>query len=272
MEFSIIIPYYNSAKHLDRLFLTLDDYINKQNCEIIIVDDCSKEEQYSLLSGKIYSYGANNLKLLRNEVNNGPAYTRQKGVNIATGKYIAFLDADDGWVKDRVFKLYNIMEKYNLDIIGGFYPITTVENFKQKRNIEVKFENELKIINFSNFLFKNQFATSTVIVNRNLFLEHNFNTSLRYSEDFECWRRIVLNNKAMIITESGAFCFKHPYLSKDKNSLSTSILKMSKGEIQGLFFLFSNPKVPIHLKFLIPYAITYSTFKSSLRLFRSVIK
>ena len=128
IPFSIIIPYFNSSIYLDRLFLTISDYINK-DCEIIIVDDCSRDEEVVKLEEKISSINAKNIFLKRCDVNSGAAFARQIGVDLASGEYILFLDSDDGWASNRAFTLVEFMKKNNLDILGSKNNITDDNEF-----------------------------------------------------------------------------------------------------------------------------------------------
>ena len=52
MKFSIIVPFYNGLNYVNRLFETLDDYLNKPDCEVIIVDDCSNEETFIFFTNR----------------------------------------------------------------------------------------------------------------------------------------------------------------------------------------------------------------------------
>ena len=133
MLFSIIVPFYNNTAYLTRLFITLEDYINR-DCEIIIIDDNSSLTEYYALIGKVESYNANNIRVLRNEKNYGPSFSRQLGVNLAIGGFIAFLDADDGWVKNRAFILCDFMLEKNIDICGGGHDQIDAEYFFEIRN------------------------------------------------------------------------------------------------------------------------------------------
>lgn len=264
MKFSIIVPFYNGLNYVSRLFETLEDYLNKQDCEVIIVDDCSNEEDFKFLENYINKRNVDNVHLIRNEKNGGAAYSRQKGVEIAKGEFIAFLDSDDGWVKDRIYILYDYMRLNSVDFIGGVN-IQIGENDFLSERISQKVLFSDTCLTFTNFLFKNYFSTSSVMINKELFIRNGFNTDMRFSEDFECWRRILVNANAFYLTNSGNFSFKHVYLSKQANSLSSNTLKMSKGEINGLFKLFKNSELKLYQKFMVPPAIIYSTLKAMMR-------
>jgi glycosyltransferase involved in cell wall biosynthesis len=89
---SIIIPYYNRPAYVKR---AINSVLNQSylNWELILIDDCSYE---NLNEEDIADYSKNKkIKLLRNEINQGPGLSRQVGIDISTGSFICFLDSDD---------------------------------------------------------------------------------------------------------------------------------------------------------------------------------
>lgn len=88
---SVIIPYFNKQATIDR---AVDSVIAQSysEWEIIIVDDCSAAPLTARDHWKNYP-----IHTLRNEVNRGPGPSRQRGMELAKGDYLAFLDADDWW-------------------------------------------------------------------------------------------------------------------------------------------------------------------------------
>ncbi len=76
--------------------------------EIIIIDDCSPES----LKESLLEYRDNpQIKIYRNETNLGVAATRNKGVTLARGEYVAFLDSDDIWRQGKLEKQLLLMKK-----------------------------------------------------------------------------------------------------------------------------------------------------------------
>jgi glycosyltransferase involved in cell wall biosynthesis len=271
MHFSIIVPFYNNISHIDNLFITLRDYVNSLNCEIIIIDDFSNYDIFCCLNEYIEKLHADNIFLFRNKENGGAAFSRQKGVELARGEYIFFLDADDGWVKNRAFILYDYAKLNSVNIMGGFTVAINKDVFLDKRNSNFNVMN-LRPLCFNNFLFKNFFSTPSVVVKKDIFLKHGFDTEMRYSEDFECWRRVVIDGKAFFLKESGTYSFKHAFISQKHGSLSSNSLKMSKGELKGLAKLLSSSQISLSNKSLILVALIYSAFKAVIREIRIQIK
>lgn len=97
---SIILPVYNAEKYLSRC---LDSLINSKyaNLEIICIDDGSTDNSLNIL--RHYQNKDNRIKVIH-QSNVGPGVTRNNGLDIVTGDYIIFIDADD-WVDKEMFNL-----------------------------------------------------------------------------------------------------------------------------------------------------------------------
>lgn len=96
---SVVIPAYNCANFIS---LALDSVLAQDvPMEIIVINDCSRDN----LDEVMVSYQQYpQIRYLKNEKNLGVAETRNKGVRMAQGEYVAFLDADDYWEKDKLKK------------------------------------------------------------------------------------------------------------------------------------------------------------------------
>lgn len=90
---SIIVPCYNRYEHLAKSLKVLKQD-EAEEVEIIIIDDCSTDGSYAKLCA-YKSVTDLNLRIVKNETNLGPGPSRNKGIALAEGKYITFLDADD---------------------------------------------------------------------------------------------------------------------------------------------------------------------------------
>ncbi len=108
---SIITPAYNAEKTIDKCLNSLLNQTLK-NIEIIVINDCSKDNTLKIL--KKYK---NKIKLIDNKENLGPAASRNKGLDIATGKYIGFVDADD-WVTPNMYELMSSKMSGEVDLVA----------------------------------------------------------------------------------------------------------------------------------------------------------
>lgn len=94
--FSVIMPVYNAEKTLNK---SIQSVLNQSmnDFELITINDGSTDK--SLLILELFSKENSNIRII-NQSNLGPGIARNKGITVATGKYIAFLDADDYWEPD----------------------------------------------------------------------------------------------------------------------------------------------------------------------------
>lgn len=92
LDLSIIIPCYNSASTIERCINSIPLSMDP---EIIIVDDCSKDDSVNIIKDIIRNSAIHNVYVYENKENKGAGETRNIGIRYATKKYIMFLDSDD---------------------------------------------------------------------------------------------------------------------------------------------------------------------------------
>lgn len=104
---SVVIPLYNKGPYIAR---TLSSIFKQAYppLEIIIVDDCSTDDGPE----KVLACNDPRIRLVKNPVNLGPGATRNKGLALAGGRYIAFLDADDEWHPDFLQTTVSYLEEH----------------------------------------------------------------------------------------------------------------------------------------------------------------
>ncbi len=105
---SIIMPSFNTGKFIKE---SIDSVINQtyRNWELIIVDDCSND----ITDEVVKNINDSRIVYLKNEVNSGAAISRNKALKKAKGEWIAFLDSDDLWKKDKLEKQVKFMKENN---------------------------------------------------------------------------------------------------------------------------------------------------------------
>lgn len=114
---SIIMPSYNTANYISE---SINSVINQtyENWELIIVDDCSSDNTEEIVNKILKD---KRIKYLKNTKNSGAAISRNRALKEAKGKWIAFLDSDDLWHKEKLEKQINFMEKNNYSFSYTFY-------------------------------------------------------------------------------------------------------------------------------------------------------
>ncbi len=92
IKYSVIIPVYNLEKHIVR---TLDSLSNRpENTEIIIVNDGSTDNSWTVIEEYISGHDVSDIQLLK-EPNLGVSIARNTGIEAARGEYLIFIDGDD---------------------------------------------------------------------------------------------------------------------------------------------------------------------------------
>ncbi|MFP5221219.1 MAG: glycosyltransferase family 2 protein [Acidobacteriota bacterium] len=202
---SVVIPTYNSANLLPRavasvLSQSFEDY------EVIVVDDGSSDETSCVVD----RYG-DRVRYVRQE-NQGAASARNHGISLARGEYIAFLDADDAWQPDKLFKQVRFLDEHPeymmvfSDMSHYEHDVKVHESYLHER--KYKWVGSGKI--FYNLLHECFIFTPTVMVRKAcLSLVGLFDVSLRTCEDVDLWMRIALSGNIGFIDEPLALRFEH---------------------------------------------------------------
>ena len=110
---SIITPSYKSERFISQ---TIDSVLAQtyQKWEMIIVDDVSPDNSNEIIEE--YCKKDSRIKLIKLEKNSGPAVARNRAIEEAQGRYIAFLDADDLWNPEKLKKQLAFMAQNNCDL------------------------------------------------------------------------------------------------------------------------------------------------------------
>ncbi len=142
ISISVIIPVYNESRFISEC---LNSVVSQtlRNIEIICVDDGSEDKSLNIL--KCYSKNDNRIKVLEQE-HYGVSSARNNGMKIATGEYIAFLDADDFYpYKNTLELLFNKATENKANICGGSF-----SQFINNKELKTEFNDELKGYSFEN--------------------------------------------------------------------------------------------------------------------------
>ena len=176
---SVIIPMHDSSKHIKEC---IESAINQtyKNIEIIVVDDASKDNSAEIIK----SINDSRIKILELKQNVGAAMARNKGIEIATGDYICFLDSDDYWILDKLEKQVKFIEANNYTFIYAGYEFL--------KNNKTHIAHVPLSINYSQALKNTTIFTSTVMFNMQyLKKEDIFMPNIKRGQDTATWWQVL---------------------------------------------------------------------------------
>lgn len=172
---SVVMAAYNAESFIGD---AIDSIICQSypNWELIIVDDCSLDKTIDI----VRSYSNDRIILLQNEINKGPAYSRNRALNVAKGDFIAILDSDDIAVRNRFeLQLREFQENPNLVLLAGGSNIID----EKGRDIGCTFSSAMSTKNFKlTALFRCPIVHSSVMYRAD-FIRRK---SLCYDENYPC--------------------------------------------------------------------------------------
>lgn len=115
---SVIVPVYNAEKYIEQC---LESIVNQtlKDTEIITINDGSQDRSLDIME-RLAKKHKNKIKIITQD-NNGPGSARNKGLEIATGEYIKFVDADDYLKLDILERMYKIAKDNNVSLVRGNY-------------------------------------------------------------------------------------------------------------------------------------------------------
>ncbi|NDW09800.1 glycosyltransferase family 2 protein [Dysgonomonas sp. 520] len=184
---SVVMPAYNAEKYLKE---AIDSILNQtyKNFEFIIVDDGSTDKTSEIIE----SYTDNRIKLLKNDKNRGLIYSANIAIRVATGKYIARMDADDISLPERLEKQVLFLEKNNeVSILGTSY-------VRSDNNKQVHHPENTELIKIY-LLEGTTFAHPSVMIRRNNIVQYNlfFQDEYISAEDYALWTSFSMKNLNM---------------------------------------------------------------------------
>ncbi len=229
MKISIIIPMYNVEKYLERCLISINNQTYK-NLEIILINDGSTDKTLSI--AQEYTKKNNKYKIFSQE-NKGPSEARNVGINLATGEYISFLDADDA-LYDNYFEIIVKNLSYDIDVLGFLYDEV---NDKFKPSSYIKKINSQNINNDSlqKWKFKNNnlYSTCRYVYSKKIIGDTLFPTDCINAEDqkfnYEIFKKVekikFLKNKLYLYFQHESSTSLSNLKSIEKNKKELEIRK-----------------------------------------------
>jgi len=231
---SVISPAYNAEKYLKKLV----DCVANQSMEVlehIIIDDGSTDNTLKVLKTLEKEYA--HLKIITQN-NSGAGVARNKGIELAKGKYIAFLDADDIWAKNKLSEQISFMDESNTNFSYGNY----FEVDDESKNILVE-RMTPNYLEYNDLLVSCPIGCLTVAYNQDK-LGKLYMPEIRRGQDWALWLKIT---KEGVVARrySGTLAYytvAKGSLSKNKFKKAFNMYRIYRlqqlGFFQSLYYLF----------------------------------
>ncbi|MFW7385519.1 glycosyltransferase family 2 protein [Vagococcus fluvialis] len=185
---SIIMPAYNAEKYIEEAIQSVQNQ-SYQNWELLICDDCSTDNTVKIIENKIKK--DLRIKLFKLQNNCGAAIARNSSIKHAIGDYLAFLDSDDSWYKDKLRKQILFMEQNEYHFTCTYY--NKIDENGENLNKIITYQNQS---NYSNLLY-NCPGNSTVIYNCNI-LGKFYISDLKKRNDYLMWLQVIKKSNKLI--------------------------------------------------------------------------
>lgn len=185
---SVLMPCYNAAAYFEQ---AVDSILNQtyHNLEVLLIDDGSKDTTPELI--RRYAEKDHRIVPVFNERNMGLIRTLNKGVQLATGAFIARMDSDDVSHPERINSLYQAFTMDpSLDVISaGFYYISPDNLVKKRAFPKATLSDALKFVSF----FCTPVNHPCVMVKSEVFQDNIFDEQYIHSEDYEIFSRLLFS-------------------------------------------------------------------------------
>jgi len=233
---SIVIPTYNHAEFIIKALKSVIDQTYK-NWEAIIIDNESVDETYKIIN----SLNDSRIKYFKISNDGVIAKSRNLGIKEAKGDWIAFLDSDDWWTKDKLEVCFGKISE-NVDFIyhAHEYVFKSKSFFKKKiikgRQLKKPILNDLLVGTITK---GTQISNSSVIVRKNILNKIgglNENKILVGSDDYDTWLRIAqITDQFLYVNKKLSY-----YLFHDNNTSNKDMSIPQRLVVKDFMHLFNN--------------------------------
>jgi len=225
---TVLMPVHNAEEHIREaiesiLMQTFTDF------EFLIVDDGSTDSTPDI----VRTYNDPRIKLVKNTRNRGTVHVLNQGIELARGKYIARMDADDISLPNRLEKQFAFMERNpSIGISGTAMRLIKKGKLKNTRKQPCTNE-ELKI----QLLFGTCFFHPTVILRTDLAKTHPYPDNLVYTQDYNCWTNLADKTQFANLAETLLYFRTHTgQISSKKADLQTENARKIRSSYLQRFF------------------------------------
>ena len=202
IKISVIIPVYNGEKHLGQCLSSISNQTLKE-IEVIIVDDGSNDNSLNIAE-EFQKANSFPTRIIRQK-NTGVGAARNKGLDLAKGEFIKFVDADDFLYNDTLEKMYNLAKKNDADIIRGNFTLISDDKVVEDNANWWSFINQFAIIDpkvNKDFIIIEIPGVGNKLFKKNLFDDFRFPENLKWEDLAVVPVLLAIANKVVYLNES----------------------------------------------------------------------
>lgn len=179
---SIVTPVYNAERFISETIQAVQAQ-EYSNWELLLVNDKSTDSSQSIIEQ--FASEDSRIKVINLTENSGAAVARNTGIAAAQGQYLAFVDSDDVWDKDKLIRQISFMQKG--DIAFSYTDFRLVDErgnvLKEKANVPIS-------LDYTGLLKNTAIACSTVMIDRNIIGDFRM-PLVRKGQDTATWLQIM---------------------------------------------------------------------------------
>ena len=179
---SVIMPAYNAAEYIAESILSVQNQ-TMSDWELIVLDDCSTDTTALVVDGLAQS--DSRICLHQSNRNMGVARSRNRGLDLCRGDYIAFLDSDDVWRAEKLETQLRCIQQTGADLVYTSYGIVNSDGRSLYNNFIVPTS-----VDFSCLLKENVIGCSTVMLSAVAAKNYRFAETV-YHEDYVLWLEML---------------------------------------------------------------------------------
>ena len=266
--FSIITPSYNRANFL---YKTINSVINQtfQDWEYIIVDDASTDNSFEIIN----SFHDERIIYIKNEINIERCDSRNKGIDIAKGKYICFLDSDDEYLDNHLEVLHKYIREHE-EKIALFYTssMQEINGGEVHKREKLHFDEAHKF----EYIMSYTFNPTSVAIHRNILNEYKFDALLYCLEDMDLCLRIAIKYPIIQIPEYTILIHFH------EGTFTLGDYERFSKELRNFKYIFKKKELrnvlPVRERKMLlskthyKLALRYEQEKNYLKMYNSIVK
>lgn len=179
---SIVMPAYNMERYIEAAVCSVQAQ-TYENWELLVIDDCSRDATCEIVER--LAAEDPRIRLIRNKQNMGVSRTRNRGIEMSRGRYVAFLDSDDMWRPGKLECQIEALERTGADFSYCSYAIVDAEGKQAKPDYMVPTR-----ITYESLLRENVVGCSTVLIEAPVIKANLFGSGF-YHEDYVLWVKLL---------------------------------------------------------------------------------